>query len=186
MSAVPMSWYLLLSAALALWWWGDAMAILFVPPVLIKPIAKPGTYQVRLTVDGESQTQSFELKMNPNEEYTPKDSAARFELWLRLRSIFERSNKEISAAMAEAAKVYPGVSCYKLKVAGEPKVDAERVRAVAAARPGIRAISAATGACRPASRRTTPIPWSSKPSPWTSPCAHCSAASMTPAPNPFS
>jgi muconate cycloisomerase len=41
------------------------------------------------------------------------------------------------AAMAEAAKIYRQVSCYKLKVAGEPKIDAERVRAVAAARPDV-------------------------------------------------
>ena len=36
------------------------------PPVVINPIAKPGKYQVRLTVDGESQTQLFELKINPS------------------------------------------------------------------------------------------------------------------------
>ena len=39
-------------------------------PVVINPIAKPGTYQVRLTVDGRSESQSFELKINPNEIYT--------------------------------------------------------------------------------------------------------------------
>ena len=40
------------------------------PPVIINPIAAPGTYQVRLTVDGEVQTQTFEMKINPNETYT--------------------------------------------------------------------------------------------------------------------
>ena len=43
--------------------------------------------------------QTFELKMNPNEKYTAEDSAQRFALWWRLRSIFERSNSEINAAM---------------------------------------------------------------------------------------
>jgi hypothetical protein len=43
--------------------------------------------------------------MNPNEAYTKEDSVERFELWWRLRSIYERANKEITAAMkmAEAA-----------------------------------------------------------------------------------
>ena len=43
--------------------------------------------------------QDFELKMNPNEEFTAADSSKRFDLWWRLRSIFERSNKEIVAAL---------------------------------------------------------------------------------------
>jgi len=40
-------------------------------------------------------------------------------------------------AMAEAARGYPGIKCYKLKVAGEPSLDAERVRAVVEARPEV-------------------------------------------------
>lgn len=70
------------------------------PGILVQ--AKVGTYKVKLTANGKSQVQSFELKMNPNEEYDVEDSAARFDLWWRLRSIFERSNKEITAAMKMA------------------------------------------------------------------------------------
>ena len=66
--------------------------------------APVGTYKAKLTVDGKSEVQSFDLKMNPNEEYTAEDSAKRFELWWRLRSIFERANKEITAAMGMAEK----------------------------------------------------------------------------------
>jgi muconate cycloisomerase len=40
-------------------------------------------------------------------------------------------------AMAEAARAYPGIKCYKLKVAGEPALDAERVRAIVEARPEV-------------------------------------------------
>ena len=40
-------------------------------------------------------------------------------------------------AMAEAARAYPAAKCYKLKVSGEPALDAERVRAVAEARPDV-------------------------------------------------
>ena len=54
---------------------------------------------MRLTVDGRSQTQSFALKMNPNEKWTQADADARFKLWWRIRTITERANKEIIAAM---------------------------------------------------------------------------------------
>jgi hypothetical protein len=64
--------------------------------------APVGTYKAELTVNGKSEVQSFELKMSPNEDYTAEDSAKRFELWWRLRSIFERANKEITAALAMA------------------------------------------------------------------------------------
>ena len=39
--------------------------------------------------------------------------------------------------MAAAARAYPGITCYKLKVAGQPAADADRVRAVVEARPGV-------------------------------------------------
>jgi photosystem II stability/assembly factor-like uncharacterized protein len=81
--------------------------------------APVGTYQAKLTVNGKSETQSFELKMNPNEQYTAKDSAKRFDLWWRLRSIYERSNREITAAMEMADK------------AGEDSEVAKRAKAFA-------------------------------------------------------
>ena len=48
------------------------------PGIIVQ--AKVGAYKARLTVDGKSQVQTFELKMNPNETWTAKDSAARFDL----------------------------------------------------------------------------------------------------------
>jgi photosystem II stability/assembly factor-like uncharacterized protein len=65
------------------------------PPAGIVPMAKPGSYQVRLTVDGESQTQPFDLKINPNETWTEADTDARFELWIRIRDIADRANRAI-------------------------------------------------------------------------------------------
>jgi muconate cycloisomerase len=41
------------------------------------------------------------------------------------------------AAMAAAAKEWPSVTCFKVKVAGDPQADGARVRAVAEARPGV-------------------------------------------------
>ena len=83
------------------------------PPVVINPIAKPGTYQVRLTVDGKSQTQSFELKINPNETYTRAQTDEKGKAWMAL---YEQSEKTVQAILkaveakkksAEAAKADP-------------------------------------------------------------------------------
>ena len=61
-------------------------AIPGLPPVLIKPYAKPGTYQVRLTVNGESQIQTFELKANPNETYSREETDAKGDFWMQLHA----------------------------------------------------------------------------------------------------
>jgi photosystem II stability/assembly factor-like uncharacterized protein len=76
-----------------------------VPPVVISPIAKPGTYKVRLTVDGKSQTQSFRLKINPNEKYTRKQTDAKAEFWMKLYAKAEQSIQSVLAAKAAQSKV---------------------------------------------------------------------------------
>ncbi len=89
--------------------WGmtypDVIRIPGKPPAGIAVQAKPGSYTAQLTVDGDTQTQSFDLRMNPNETWTQDDADARFDLWWRVRTITENANKEIIAAMevAEAA-----------------------------------------------------------------------------------
>ncbi len=77
-------------------------AIPGLPPVVINPIAKPGTYQVRLTVDGESQTQSFEMQINPNETYTRAETDAKAEAWMAL---YEKAEDGVQAVLrAQAAR----------------------------------------------------------------------------------
>jgi photosystem II stability/assembly factor-like uncharacterized protein len=76
-----------------------------VPPVLIKPIAKPGTYQVRLTVNGESQTQSFELNMNPNETYTREETDEKGAFWLALHAKATEGVQAVLDAQAAQAAV---------------------------------------------------------------------------------
>jgi hypothetical protein len=72
------------------------------PPVVVNPIAKPGTYQVRLTVDGESQTQSFEIKINPNETYTRAETDAKAKSWMAL---YEKAEEGVQAVLrAQAAR----------------------------------------------------------------------------------
>ncbi len=66
------------------------------PPVVINPIAKPGTYEVRLTVDGKTQTESFELKINPNEKYTRDQTDERDKAWMAL---YAQSEKTVQAIL---------------------------------------------------------------------------------------
>jgi hypothetical protein len=76
-----------------------------VPPVLIKPIAKPGSYQVRLTVDGVSQTKSFDLKLNPNETYSRAETDAKATFWMELYAKAGEGVQAILDAQAAQAKV---------------------------------------------------------------------------------
>jgi hypothetical protein len=83
--------------------WGmtypDVIRIPGKPPAGIVVQARPGTYKARLTVDGESQVQTFDIRMNPNETWTQADADARFELWWRVRTITENANMQIIEAM---------------------------------------------------------------------------------------
>ena len=76
-----------------------------VPPVLIRPYASPGTYQARLTVNGESQTQSFELKANPNETYTRQQTDAKGEFWMQLYAKADEGVQAVLEARAAQEKV---------------------------------------------------------------------------------
>jgi photosystem II stability/assembly factor-like uncharacterized protein len=93
------------------------------PPVNIKPIAKPGTYRVRLTVDGESQEQSFELKINPNELYTREQTDAKFDAWMKLYAKADQAVKAILRGLdakeqaAKAAAEDPALEEAAAKVA---------------------------------------------------------------------
>ena len=62
----------------------------------IGPVAIPGQYQVRLTVDGESQTQSFEIGLDPRmETVTIAQLRERFELALRIRDRVTEANEAV-------------------------------------------------------------------------------------------
>ncbi|MGK7898870.1 MAG: hypothetical protein AB4372_35970, partial [Xenococcus sp. (in: cyanobacteria)] len=80
------------------------------PPVVINPFAKPGTYQVRLTVDGETQTESFEVAINPNEKYTRAETDAKGEFWLKLYAKAEEAIQTVLQARAAKAKVTNAIS----------------------------------------------------------------------------
>jgi len=62
------------------------------------PAVLPGTYRVRLTVDGESQTQEFEIKMNPRaiaDGVTLADLRERFDFSIRIRDRVTEANEAV-------------------------------------------------------------------------------------------
>jgi photosystem II stability/assembly factor-like uncharacterized protein len=86
-------------------------AIPGLPPVAINPIAAPGTYKVRLTVDGESQTRDFELMINPNEDYSREETDVKNDAWMALYAKAEEGVQAVlkaQAAREEALAVAEG------------------------------------------------------------------------------
>ena len=61
------------------------------------PVAVPGTYTVRMTVDGgEAQTQDFEVRINPNlDGVTVEDLQERFDLAIRIRDRVSEANEAV-------------------------------------------------------------------------------------------
>jgi len=62
----------------------------------VGPMAIPGTYQVRLTVGGEAQTQDFEIKLDPRmESVTIAQLRERFEFALQIRDRVSAANEAV-------------------------------------------------------------------------------------------
>jgi photosystem II stability/assembly factor-like uncharacterized protein len=59
------------------------------------PRAVPGTYQVRLTVDGKSMQQSFEVKKDPRVQASQEDLAKQFDLLIKIRDKLSQTNSAI-------------------------------------------------------------------------------------------
>jgi len=60
------------------------------------PLAPPGTYQVKLTASGETQTQSFAISRNPNTQgVTDADLAEQFALALQVRDKVTQANEAV-------------------------------------------------------------------------------------------
>jgi photosystem II stability/assembly factor-like uncharacterized protein len=59
------------------------------------PRVSPGKYDVRLTVDGKTQTQSFEVKKDPRLETTPEEYAKQLSLSLQLRDKLSDTNDAV-------------------------------------------------------------------------------------------
>ena len=59
------------------------------------PMALPGAYQVRLTVDGKSQTQSFAIRKHPQRNAPDADLAEQFDLALKIRDKASEANNAV-------------------------------------------------------------------------------------------
>lgn len=59
------------------------------------PLAAPGSYHVRLTVDGQSQTEKFTLKKDPRAPTTPEDFQKQLALSLQLRDKLSQTNEGV-------------------------------------------------------------------------------------------
>jgi photosystem II stability/assembly factor-like uncharacterized protein len=74
------------------------------------PRAAPGRYQVRLSVDGKSQTQPFEILKDPRVPTTPEDYAKQLTLSLQVRDKLSETNdaviriREVRKQLDEYAK----------------------------------------------------------------------------------
>jgi photosystem II stability/assembly factor-like uncharacterized protein len=74
------------------------------------PRVSPGKYEVRLTVDGKTETQSFEMKKDPRLETTPDDYARQLSLSLQIRDKLSETNqgviriREVRKQLADYAK----------------------------------------------------------------------------------
>jgi hypothetical protein len=64
------------------------------------PIAPPGTYQVRLTVDGATQTQSFAIRREPHvlKDVSDQDLREQFDLALQIRDRVSMANEAVLLA----------------------------------------------------------------------------------------
>ena len=89
---------------------------------LAGPTAPPGTYQVRMTVDGRAQTQPLVVKRHPLFTATAADLKEQFDLAIRIRDKVSEANnaviriRDIKAQVAERLQTSPDA---RLKAAGE-------------------------------------------------------------------
>jgi hypothetical protein len=89
------------------------------------PLALPGTYQVRMTVDGQAQTQPLVVRKHPLRNTPDADLAEQFNLAIQIRDRISEANnaviqiRRIKDAVADRLKKSPDAP---LKSAGEALV----------------------------------------------------------------
>ena len=69
------------------------------------PLAPPGSYQVRLTVGEQSQSQSFEMVKDPRVDATQEDFDAQFALAIRIRDKLSETHDNINKLRSTRSQV---------------------------------------------------------------------------------
>ncbi|HYK21016.1 MAG TPA: hypothetical protein VEV42_09800, partial [Pyrinomonadaceae bacterium] len=80
------------------------------------PKLPPGTYQVKLTVDGKPSTQNFEIKPDPRLTTTPADYAKQLDLGLKIRDKLSETHN----AIIQIRDVRKQVEDLLKRLAGQP------------------------------------------------------------------
>ncbi|MFZ9004857.1 MAG: hypothetical protein ACO3AE_12615 [Robiginitalea sp.] len=70
------------------------------PATTVIPIVPPGQYTVKLTVDGQSQTQDFNVFMSPKESYTQEQADVKFAFWMEMYNEAEARTQKVLKAQA--------------------------------------------------------------------------------------
>jgi len=80
------------------------------------PKLPPGPYQVKLTADGKTQTQNFDIKADPRLTTTPADYAKQLELGLKIRDKLSETHN----AIIQIRDVRKQIEDLLKRVAGQP------------------------------------------------------------------
>lgn len=81
------------------------------------PKAVPGRYQVRLTVNGQSQTQEFEIVKDPRLKASQEDFQAQFDFLIKVRN----KVSEVNEGIINIRKIKDDLTYLKNKLEGDPK-----------------------------------------------------------------
>ena len=77
---------------------------------LIGPMTPPGTYQVRLSVDGQAETQQFYILKNPLAQATQADLEEQFELLIQMRDKISEAADAVNRILSLKGQVTEWVS----------------------------------------------------------------------------
>jgi photosystem II stability/assembly factor-like uncharacterized protein len=96
----------------------------------VGPRASPGKYTAKLTVDGQSQSQSFELLKDPRLETTPEEYAKQLSLSLQVRDKLTDTNDAVIRIRELRAQLEPYTKRDSKKVSDAAKALIEKMTAV--------------------------------------------------------
>ena len=96
----------------------------------VGPRASPGKYTAKLTVDGQSQSQTFELLKDPRLDATPEDYAKQLSLSIQVRDKLTDTNDAVIRIRELRAQLEPYTKRDSKKVADAAKALIEKMTAV--------------------------------------------------------